>query len=164
MPHLSIEVTGAEGDGYRTHKPTNLSIPINTRLVGLPATPRSARQMLYPIDTAMSLKSPSEKHSSYTPSPYGTPREIPSRQVFVDPRAHSPESMIFANATIPLSPTSSNRSSSSEGRALSGLTPRKRNGFARLFCCFGREERARRRIARETDFKKVGDASHWSEY
>jgi hypothetical protein len=139
----------------------NLSVPTNTRLVGLPASPRSPRQMLYPIDTGMSMNSPSEKHSSYTPSPYGTPREIPSRQVFLDPRTRSPESMIFANATVPLSPTSSNVSS--EGKALDGLAPRKRNGFARLFSCFGRDERARRRIARENDFQKVGEVSHWSE-
>jgi hypothetical protein len=148
------------------HNPTmNLSVPTNTRLVGLPASPRSPRQMLYPIDTGMSMNSPTGKHSSYTPSPYGTPREIPSRQVFLDPRTRSPESMIFANATVPLSPTtSSNGSSRSEGKALDGLAPRKRNGFVRLFCCFGRDERARRRIARDNDFQKVGDVHHWSEY
>jgi hypothetical protein len=44
-----------------------------------------------------------------------------------------------------------------------GLAPRRRNGFARLFCCFGREERARRRVVRETEYEKVGEKCHWTE-
>jgi hypothetical protein len=34
----------------------------------------------------------------------------------------------------------------------------------RLFCCFGREERARRKVLKETGFEKVGEMGHWSEY
>ncbi|KAF2801001.1 hypothetical protein K505DRAFT_320105 [Melanomma pulvis-pyrius CBS 109.77] len=146
------------------------SNPRNTRLVGLPANPRAQRQMLYPLDTSMSMGSaPSQhsQHSSYSslpPPPY-TPTEKPSRQVFIDPRVRNADSLIFANATIPLSPTSSTSSDSqSQSQPLNGLAPRKRNGFARLFCCFGREERARRRFARDNDYEKVGGDLHWSEY
>ncbi|KZM18613.1 uncharacterized protein EKO05_0000666 [Ascochyta rabiei] len=74
------------------------------------------------------------------------------------------DSLIFINATIPLSPASSTSNDSSSDTLLDGLAPRKRSGFARLFCCFGREERARRRALRATQFEKVGEKCHWSEY
>lgn len=142
------------------------SLPRNTRLVGLPSSPRSQRENLSPLDTTMSNHNSPSTHSAYsdlTSSPYSF-HEKSSRKAFMDPRVRNHDSLIFANATIPLSPTSSTSSSEPLDRPMNGLAPRKRNGFARLFCCFGRDERARRRFARENDFEKVGNDRHWSEY
>lgn len=86
---------------------------------------------------------------------------------FRDTRVRNADSMIFVNATIPLSPvsTTSDRSALEEREApFEGLAPRKRNGLARLFCCFGREERARRRAQRFAEYEEVGTGGHWSEY
>jgi hypothetical protein len=110
---------------------------------GLPASPRTTRQALSPIDTSFST------HPEQT-TPYS------------DKTARSRSSLIFANATIPLSPSST--ASSPRENPYEGLAPRKRSGLARLFCCFGREERARRRVVRETEYEKVEVAGHWSEY
>ncbi len=128
---------------------------------GLPHSPRANLQMLLPLDTSfLSQDSPSPLSSSETLASRSQ-EPIPST------RHRHQDSIIFINATIPLSPASST-SNDSTSEALSGvLRPRKRSGFAgfaRLFCCFGREERARRRVLRATQFEKVGEKSHWSEY
>ncbi|KAH6868703.1 hypothetical protein J4E91_005852 [Alternaria rosae] len=116
---------------------------------GLPSSPRANRQMqmLSPLDTSFSA------NSSQTNSPYSSTSEKDSRK----PRD------IFADATIPLSPASTTASHSKEN-PYEGLEPRKRSGLARLFCCLGREERARRRVNRSLEFEKVGEQCHWSEY
>jgi hypothetical protein len=114
---------------------------------GLPASPRATRQALSPIDTSFSTHSTLQEQSM---TPYS------------DKTARSRSSLIFANATIPLSPSST--ASSPRENPYEGLAPRKRSGLARLFCCFGREERARRRVVRDTEYEKVGVAGHWSEY
>jgi hypothetical protein len=126
---------------------------------GLPTSPRANRPMLSPINTSFSP----ESGTPTTLSPYS---DSSSPRTLVEPTRHrrNQDSLIFINATIPLSPSSSTSSSAKENNPYEGLTPRKRSGFARLFCCFGREERARRRIARDTEFEKVGEAGHWTEY
>ncbi|KAH8723706.1 hypothetical protein GQ44DRAFT_568498, partial [Phaeosphaeriaceae sp. PMI808] len=125
---------------------------------GLPSSPRVNRQMLSPIDTSFSA---SEPRTPTTPSPYS---DKVSPQSLIDTRHRNHDSLIFINATIPLSPASTISSSPSKESPYEGLAPRKRSGLARLFCCFGREERARRRVTRDTEFEKVGEASHWTEY
>ncbi|KAL6708068.1 hypothetical protein ACN47E_003502 [Coniothyrium glycines] len=126
---------------------------------GLPASPRATRQILSPLTTSF----PSTG-SPLSPSPYSGSTEASSPQTLVEQRSHTRSSLIFINATIPLSPVSSTTSSFTKESPYDGLTPRKRSGLARLFSCFGREERARRRMQRATQFEKVGDATHWSEY
>ncbi|KAF1832058.1 hypothetical protein BDW02DRAFT_571468 [Decorospora gaudefroyi] len=103
--------------------------------------------MLSRLDTSFS------SHSPERPSPYSSTSEKQYRD--------SPD--IFASATIPLSPASTSWSPRKEN-PYAGLEPRKRNAFARLFCCLGREERARRRVVWATEFETVGDKVHWSEY
>ncbi|OAL02959.1 hypothetical protein IQ06DRAFT_122295 [Phaeosphaeriaceae sp. SRC1lsM3a] len=124
---------------------------------GLPASPRANRQMLLPIDTTFSEDTRSQTEP---PPPYS---DAASPQTLVETRHRNRDSLIFINATIPLSPSSTSSSPIKEN-PYEGLAPRKRSGLARLFCCFGREERARRRVIRETEFEKVGEAGHWSEY
>ncbi|CAO2653699.1 Nn.00g031100.m01.CDS01 [Neocucurbitaria sp. VM-36] len=128
--------------------------------IALPSSPRANRQMqmLSPLDTSFSSS------EARTPSPYSGMSEKHSPQSLIDTRHRNRDSLIFANATIPLSPASSTSSSLHKESPYDGLTPRKRSGLARLFCCFGREERARRRVIRETEFEKVGEPCHWSEY
>ncbi|KAF1354280.1 hypothetical protein EJ07DRAFT_168440 [Lizonia empirigonia] len=125
---------------------------------GLPKSPRANRQMLLPLDTALSAQTPS------TPSSSSETLASESQQPTPNTRHRNHDSLIFINATIPLSPASSTSNDSTSDAQLDGLVPRKRSGFARLFCCFGREERARRRVLRATQFEKVGEKSHWSEY
>jgi hypothetical protein len=103
--------------------------------------------MLSPLDTSFST------NSSQTPSPYSSTSEKQSHKR-VD---------IFADCTIPLSPSSTSSSPSKEN-PYEGLAPRKRSGLARLFSCLGREERARRRVNRSMEFEKVGEQCHWTEY
>src|SRR5690242_3463127 len=117
--------------------------------------PRSPRQTLLSLDTAFPPSTTT--NGSTTPSSSTSTLHSPRRQ-------RSASSLIFANATIPLSPASSFSNDSSADALLEGLRPRKRSGFVRFFCCFGREERARRRVLRETGFEKVGLEGHWSEY
>ncbi|KAF2623247.1 hypothetical protein BU25DRAFT_180410 [Macroventuria anomochaeta] len=126
--------------------------------VGLPQSPRANRQMLLPLDTSFSTQEPS------TPSSSSETLSSQSQQPTPNIRHRNRDSFIFINATIPLSPASSTSNDSASDAFLQGLAPRKRDGFARLFCCFGREERARRRELRATQFEKVGEKSHWSEY
>ncbi|KAF1850705.1 uncharacterized protein K460DRAFT_274114 [Cucurbitaria berberidis CBS 394.84] len=128
--------------------------------MGLPASPRANRQMqlLSPLDTSFSSS------ESETPPPYSGASEKQSPQSPVDTRQRNRDSLIFVNATIPLSPASSTTSSLRKPDPYEGLTPRKRSVFARLFCCFGREERTKRRVMQATEFEKVGEPSHWSEY
>lgn len=127
---------------------------------GLPASPRANRQMLSPIDTTFSTSEESRCHTE-PPPPYtdASPNTLASAR-----QHRNRDSLIFINATIPLSPSSSTSSSPIKENPYDGLAPRKRSGLARLFCCFGREERARRRVIRETEFEKVGEAGHWTEY
>ncbi|KAF1926908.1 uncharacterized protein M421DRAFT_422150 [Didymella exigua CBS 183.55] len=124
---------------------------------GLPTSPRANRQMLLPLDTSFPAQ-------DSTPSSSSDTLASQSQQPTPNTRHRNHDSLIFINATIPLSPASSTSNDSSSDALLDGLTPRKRNGFVRFFCCFGREERARRRVFRETQFEKVGEKSHWSEY
>ncbi|KAH7084156.1 hypothetical protein FB567DRAFT_76369 [Paraphoma chrysanthemicola] len=124
---------------------------------GLPTSPRANRQMLSPLDTSFPSN---ESRTPISVSPYS---DKASPQSSIDTRHRNRDSLIFINATIPLSPSSTSSSPSKEN-PYEGLVPRKRSGLARLFCCFGREERTRRRIMRETEFEKVGEPSHWSEY
>lgn len=140
---------------------------------GLPASPRANRQMalLSPLDTSFSASNRAATLSSLPASPYSGSTEASSpTSTLVETRHRNRDSLIFINATIPLSPASSTTSSSSnsrqgkEGSPYEGLVPRKRSGFARLFSCLGREERARRRIQRDTEFVRVGESCHWTEY
>ncbi|KAF2245467.1 hypothetical protein BU26DRAFT_508118 [Trematosphaeria pertusa] len=126
---------------------------------GLPSSPRAIRQTLAPLDTSLRpMTSPGP--SPYLASEKRSPQ--PSPQPFVDTRQRNRDSLIFINATIPLSPASSSENSFKE-EPFDGLAPRKRTGLARLFCCFGRQERARRRATRFTEYEKVGEKCHWSE-
>ena len=119
---------------------------------------RQNRQILLPLDTSFSKRETSNPFSSSE-----TLENEPQQQT-PNTRHRNHDSLIFINATIPLSPVSSISNDSTSDALLEGLVPRKRNGFARLFCCFSREERARRRVLRATQFEKVGEKSHWSEY
>ncbi|KAF2742094.1 hypothetical protein M011DRAFT_413251 [Sporormia fimetaria CBS 119925] len=121
---------------------------------GLPKSPRPNQQAFSP--------NPSLYNGSG--SPVTSEKTMP--QAFVDRRRRSPSSLIFVDATIPLSPPCSVTSSSHESldAPLEGLAPRKRTGFARFFSCLGREERARRRTQRPSDYVKVGESCHWTEY
>jgi hypothetical protein len=141
---------------HHLSQPTiTMSAPLSP--YGLPTSPRANRPMLSPIDTTFSA------NQSQTPTNLSPYSDKSSVRTLVEPRHHrNQDSLIFINATIPLSPSST--SSSRKADPYEGLTPRKRSGFARLFCCFGREERARRRVARDTEFEKVGEAGHWTEY
>ena len=120
---------------------------------GLPPSPRPDRHELPRLET--DFRYDMNKHSATSEK---------SQPSFVDSRVRRQDSLIFVNATIPISPTSSTSLESPHGAPMDGLAPRRRSPLARLFCCFGREERARRRAARFTDYEKVGEASHWSEY
>ncbi|KAF1913080.1 hypothetical protein BDU57DRAFT_559230 [Ampelomyces quisqualis] len=129
-----------------------MSSPISP--YALPTSPRANRPILSPINTAFL------SNQSRTSSPCS---DNSSPQTLVETRHRNHDSLIFINATVPLSPSSISSSPPKEN-PYEGLRPRKRSGLARLFCCFGREERARRRIVRETEFEKVGEAGHWTEY
>ncbi|PVI01901.1 hypothetical protein DM02DRAFT_654044 [Periconia macrospinosa] len=129
------------------------NLPPNSPFGGLPSSPRANRQPLTPINTtgvpySDNMSAASEKSTS------------PSS--FIDTRQRNRDSLIFANATIPLSPQASPSMEYKE-QPFEGLAPRPRNGLARLFCCFGREERARRRAMRSLEYEKVGEKCHWSE-
>lgn len=144
-----------------------------TLSVGLPRSPRANHHTLLPLDISVSSQdstsstsfdsTPSSSQDS-TPSSSSETLASQSRQPRSATRHRNRDSLIFINATIPLSPASSTSNESSSEALLDGLGPRRRNGFVRFFCCFGREERARRRVVRETQFEKVGEKSHWSEY
>ncbi|KAK3201283.1 hypothetical protein GRF29_185g473718 [Pseudopithomyces chartarum] len=123
---------------------------------GLPATPRATRPGLSPLDTSFRPKS-----GLYSDLPTSS-TDKGSAQTFLDDRQRRRDSLIFVNATIPLSPATSSPSTYREG-PFDGVTPRRRNPFARLFCCLGREERARRRAAWADEFEKVGEKRHWTE-
>ncbi|KAF1946959.1 hypothetical protein EJ02DRAFT_393463 [Clathrospora elynae] len=117
---------------------------------GLPSSPQANRQMqmLSPLNTSFL--------SNQSPPPYSASSSLGKR---------TPQLIdIFANATIPLSPKSSTSSLPSKDNPYKGLEPRKRSGLARLFCCFGREERAQRRVERSLEFEQVGKDCHWTEY
>ncbi|KAF2262192.1 hypothetical protein CC78DRAFT_325365 [Lojkania enalia] len=123
---------------------------------GLPATPRPVR-MAYPLDTSFHGR----RVDSATHSPTITPDVVISEKngVLIDGRRHGRETMIFAQATIPLSPATTAPSCEPEPF----YDPvQKRSVFARLFCCFGREERIRRRKARDLEFEKPENL-HWTE-
>ncbi|KAF2658190.1 hypothetical protein K491DRAFT_577072, partial [Lophiostoma macrostomum CBS 122681] len=120
----------------------------------LPPSPRPDRHDLPQLNTNI----------RYDSAPPSATSERPQRQAFVDRRERRQDSLIFVNATIPLSPTSSTSLHSPREDPLDGLAPRKRSPIARLFCCFGREERARRKATRFTEYEKVGEPCHWSEY
>lgn len=119
---------------------------------GLPASPRATRPGLSPLDTSF-------RHAPYTDS--ASPREKTATN-FIDNRPRRRDLDIFANATIPLSPPPSPPSTFKDS-PFEGVTPRRRNPFARLFCCLGREERARRRAAWADEFEQVGEKRHWTE-
>ncbi|KAH7128632.1 hypothetical protein B0J11DRAFT_275403 [Dendryphion nanum] len=122
--------------------------------VGLPASPRpSSRPTLSPLDTSSNM---STRSSTSEKTLQGS---------FNDNRERRRDSLIFVNATIPLSPPNYPVYQPQTQAPFDGLAPRKRNAFARLFCCFGREERARRNInMRFTEYEQVGEKNHWSEY
>lgn len=126
---------------------------------GLPSSPRATRQPLTPINTTMLSSAPAGG-----PSPYSDNMSAASEKssTFIDTRQRNRDSFIFTNATIPLSPQASPSMEYKE-QPFDGLAPRPRNGLARLFCCFGREERARRRAMRSLEYEKVGEKCHWSE-
>lgn len=128
-----------------------MATPPKSPFGGLPSSPRPDRQMLYPINTNLRCDSATPSSTSEKASP----------EVFVDTRKRNRDSLIFVNATIPLSPASS---VDSRELPYDGLAPRKRNAFARLFCCLGRQERARRRAMRSLEYEKVGEKCHWTEY
>jgi hypothetical protein len=123
---------------------------------GLPASPRATRSGLTPLNT--SFRFPPPRSTSSTPSP----NEKRSPHSFIDSRPRRRDSLIFVNATIPLSPPPSPPSTFREN-PFEGVTPRRRNPFARLFCCLGREERARRRAVWADEFEQVGEKRHWTE-
>ncbi|KAF2122356.1 hypothetical protein BDV96DRAFT_594244 [Lophiotrema nucula] len=144
---------------------------------GLPRSPRP-QQMLYPIDTSVGRRdsnNTNKRYDSGNSSPYtsndSTPETCISEKngMLIDNRQHSRETAIFANATIPLSPASSSSASNhgsdnDEVYFGEGVRPRKRNPFARLFCCFGKEERARRKADRwVVEYERPEDC-HWTEY
>ncbi|CAI6330496.1 unnamed protein product [Periconia digitata] len=133
------------------------ALPPNSPFGGLPSSPRAFRQTLDPINTSL------RPATSGNPSPYtDSASEKQSPQSFIDNRQRNRDSLIFANATIPLSPNASPIMEYKE-QPFDGLAPRPRNGLARLFCCFGREERARRRAMRFAEYEKVGEKCHWTE-
>ncbi|KAF2279244.1 uncharacterized protein EI97DRAFT_430341 [Westerdykella ornata] len=116
----------------------------------LPASPRANRSQLFSINTDV----------CNTTTPPMSEKTVP--QDLVDRRGRRRDSLVFIDATIPTSPLSST-STHEPDAAFDGLVPRRRNGFARLFSCFGREERARRRTERHTEYVKVGEDRHWTE-
>ncbi|KAF1976589.1 hypothetical protein BU23DRAFT_565742 [Bimuria novae-zelandiae CBS 107.79] len=123
---------------------------------GLPNSPRATRQALSPLDTSFPPTPARYSDSS------ASANEKESAHSFTQGRLRRRDSLIFANATIPLSPPLSPPSAYREN-PFEGVTPRRRNPFARLFCCLGREERARRRALWADEFEKVGEDRHWTE-
>jgi len=137
---------------------------------GLPTTTRANRQMLAYLETTL----PASRDQSPTPNsalssdPSYSEKSAhysdkTSPHPLINTRHRNRDSLIFINATVPLSPTSSSSSHTREN-PYAGLAPKKRNAFGRLFCCFGRQERARRRVVRDTEFEKIGEVGHWTEY
>lgn len=124
---------------------------------GLPSSPRATRSNLTPINTT--LRPTTSPYSDGSASPN---EKDSANSSFVDTRTRRRESLIFVNATIPLTPASPVSSTYKE-EPFQGLAPRRRNPFLRLFCCLGREERARRRAVWADDFEKVGEKRHWTE-
>ncbi|KAF2736791.1 hypothetical protein EJ04DRAFT_510893 [Polyplosphaeria fusca] len=121
---------------------------------GLPASPR-------PINTSL------PPYSTTSPTTTPTPSSAISTKngLLIDNRNHAPSDLIFANATIPLSPTTSSSSSSITSNEKFLDTPlKKRTALARLFCCFGAQERARRRRNRYVMEYERPEDLHWSEY
>lgn len=140
-----------------TYPTTNAMSAPNSPFGGLPTSPRAFRTPLEPINTSL------RPATSVGTSPYSdSVSEKQSPQSFTDNRQRRRDSMIFVNATIPLSPEASPVMKYEE-QPFDGLAPRPRNGLARLFCCFGREERARRRAQRFAEYEKVGEKCHWTE-
>jgi hypothetical protein len=122
---------------------------------GLPTSPYPTRvQKLSPIDTSF-------RNDSACPS---STSEKVSPSVFIDTRIRRKDSLIFVNATIPLTPVTSSSFNEKDNSPFDGLVPRKRSAFARLFCCLGRQEKARRAAMRGLEYEKVGEKMHWSEY
>lgn len=132
----------------------------------LPKSPRANREMLYPIDTNLSSSCCScscHTYKSTTSSPVSNQTLYPPA-AYLDNRTRHNESLIFADATIPTSPASSTSSGIAKEVFQLGAAPRKRLGFARLFSCFGQEQRARRRAARKREvYEKAGVGVHWTE-
>ncbi|KAF2193284.1 hypothetical protein K469DRAFT_552627 [Zopfia rhizophila CBS 207.26] len=121
---------------------------------GLPKSPRP-NKMLLPIDTT--IPNPSSQCGYGAPSSAGTCEKTLQPQ-FVDTRKRNRDSLIFINATIPLSPASSISKEYSDRSSLD--SERKRSGLARLFgWCFGGAERRRNRYA---EFEEV-KSCHWTE-
>ncbi|KAF2684047.1 hypothetical protein K458DRAFT_303623 [Lentithecium fluviatile CBS 122367] len=131
------------------------SLPPNSPC-GLPSSPRAIRQALPTLNTNFRPTTSPGRYSDNTP-------EKQSASTFIDTRQRNRDSLIFVNATIPLSPASPSDSMEYKEQPFDGLVARRRNGFARLFCCFGSEERARRRAMRGMEYEKVGEKCHWTE-
>ncbi|KAF2472970.1 uncharacterized protein BDR25DRAFT_341738 [Lindgomyces ingoldianus] len=133
---------------------------------GLPQSPRPngmlSPGMLSPINTTLSSPSSPRYDSGATSPTNQALSEKGPQPIFIDTRQRRRESMIFVNATIPLSPRSSialgDRSDTQSLRE----PPRKRRGIARLFCCFSSEARERRKRQRYMDFERMEDV-HWTE-
>jgi hypothetical protein len=148
---------------------------------GLPTSPRANRQMLSPLSTSFPVRA-HRPHTSHVPrsaTPTSGLSSHPTSALSSHPPSSDSEktpypeyintrhkhnrrrsSLIFVNATVPLSPSSTY---STQEDPFEGLKPRKRSALGRFFCCFGKEERARRRVVRETQFEKVGEVGHWTE-
>lgn len=139
-----------------SHPPVTPKLPF----AGLPATPRPTRQVFYP-----KIKTDVDSAYGSAASSATSEKALWFPQAYIDTRQRHPDSMIFVNATIPLSPPYSAASVEAPQAEFDGLAPRKRNAFARLFSCLGREEKARRRHnSLYTQYEKVGAPLHWTEY
>ncbi|ORY18540.1 hypothetical protein BCR34DRAFT_473319 [Clohesyomyces aquaticus] len=124
---------------------------------GLPKSPRP-NNMLFPINTSPSAPS-SPRFDSGATSPASQASEKP--QLFIDTRARRRESMIFVNATIPLSPVSSLTGTRGDRSNTHIPGSRKRSGIAKWFSCFGSEAREKRK-RQYGDFERMEDV-HWTE-
>lgn len=151
-------------DWVTPNKMASLTPPLSP-YPSLPKSPRANREMLYLIDTRSSRSNCScncNCHST-TSSPISE-RTLHPAAAYLDPRKRHDDSLIFADAIIPTSPASSTSSGIAKETFELGVPIRKRSGFARLFSCFGREQRARRKAEREnTAYEKAGVEVHWTE-
>lgn len=145
----------------RGSKGTKLDLDYDTRAEQpTPPTKQTIPKMSTPQQPHKQQQSGAPKH---TPLSHLPPLTLPTTP---RPLPCSRSSLLFATAILPPSPSPVSPSPPPTEDPFAGLAPGRRNAFTRLLCCFGREERARRRVMWESrgGFEKVGEGGHWSEF
>ena len=154
---------------------------------GLPKSPRHYRPSLSPIDTSVSSSGSPSPSSSQFDSGYSSTSSIASPQKYEDTlpplplfsnqqrmrlRPRNPDSMMFVNATIPLSPMEDRSERYVEDPLLgqpikqTSTTQKKpKSSFGRLMHkCFrgGAEKRRQRDLQRYGEVERI-ETGHWTD-